>query len=353
MPAAGRLCTVDAPIGFLYDPAFLDHDTGEHVENGARMAATMSLLEESGLLARVRRVAAPAASDDDLALVHDRRYVEAVRRAAQAGGAWADPDTLITPRSFDVAARVVGGTLAALDAVLARDVESAFCLVRPPGHHATPVQAMGFCLFNHVAVAAAHARQRRGIERVAIVDIDVHHGNGTQDAFYGDPSVLYISTHEYPFYPGSGAATESGAGAGQGFTINVPLPAGCGDAAYARVFDEVVLPALRRFRPGLLLVSAGFDAHFADPLANERLSVDGYGALAGRLIAAARELCGGRLLLALEGGYDLVALPWCVRRTVELLLGGEPAPDPLGAVPARPASDLDGLIAEVRRIHAL
>ncbi|MHB8515926.1 MAG: histone deacetylase family protein [Dehalococcoidia bacterium] len=340
-------------VGYLYDPVFLDHDTGAHAENGARMTATMALLEESGLLTRVHRIGAAPATAGDLALVHDPRYVDAVRRAAAAGGGWADPDTLITPRSYDVAARVAGGTLAALDVVLARDVDAAFCLVRPPGHHAMPVQAMGFCLFNHVAIAAAHARQRCGIERVAIVDIDVHHGNGTQDAFYGDPSVLYISTHQYPFYPGTGAADETGASAGRGFNINVPLPAGCGDAAYARVFDEVVLPALRRFRPGLLLVSAGFDAHFADPLASECLSVDGYGALVAMLIAAARELCGGRLLIALEGGYDLVALPWCVRRTVELLLGDEPSPDPLGSVPSRPASDLDDVIAEVRRLHAL
>jgi acetoin utilization deacetylase AcuC-like enzyme len=346
---------VNAPaVGFVYDPIFLDHDTGTHVENGARMTATMELLESSGLLTRLQRIDARAATAAELELVHDPRYVAGVRRAAESGGGWVDPDTLITPRSFDVAAHVVGGTLNALDAVLAGDVGTAFCLVRPPGHHATPVQAMGFCLFNHVAIAAASARRTHGLDRVAIVDFDVHHGNGTQDAFYADASVLYISTHQYPFYPGSGTATEVGEGPGRGFNINIPLPAGCGDDAYAAVFDEIVVPALERFRPQLLLVSAGFDAHFADDLADERLSVDGYGGLVARLIEAANRLCDGRLLLALEGGYDLVALPWCVRRTLELLLGDAPTPDPLGLAPnARSASDIAALVDDVRRIHTL
>ena len=338
--------------GFVYDPIFLEHETGTHPENGSRMTATMALLEERGLLDRVERIPVRPATADELALVHDRRYIEAVRRAAEAGGGWVDPDTLITPRSYDVAAHVVGGVLNALAAVLDRRVDSAFCLVRPPGHHATPVQAMGFCLFNHVAIAAAYARQR-GLGRVAIVDIDVHHGNGTQDAFYVDPSVLYVSTHEYPFYPGPGALDEIGEGAGRGANINITLPPGCGDAVYRVAFDEIVLPALHRFRPEALLVSAGFDAHFADELADERLSVDGYGVLIGKLIEAAGELCDGRLLIALEGGYHLVALPWCIRRTIELLLGADATPDPLGAgATARSPAELEGLITRVRELHA-
>ncbi len=343
-----------APVAFLTDRIFLEHDTGSHPENARRMTATTDLLAASGILGRLRRIDARAATSDELALVHDARYVAALARAAAAGGGWADPDTRITSRSYDVAAHAVGGTLEALAAVLKGDAETAFCLVRPPGHHATPIQAMGFCLFNHIAIAAAAARRRHGVERVAVVDFDVHHGNGTQGAFYADPSVLYISTHQYPYYPGSGAATETGAGAGRGATINIPLPAGCGDDAYARVFDEIVAPALDRFQPGLMLVSAGFDAHFADELADERLSVDGYGALVARLIEAANRLCDGRLLLALEGGYDLVALPWCVRRTLELLLRDTPSPDPLG-LPAHAlaASELGPLIEEVRQRHAL
>jgi acetoin utilization deacetylase AcuC-like enzyme len=339
--------------GFVYDPLFLEHDTGAHPESASRMSWTTALLEESGLLDRVRRIPGRDAAPDELALAHDPRYVEAVARVARQGGGWVDPDTVITPRSYDVAARVVGSTLAATDAVLAREVGSAFCLVRPPGHHATPTQAMGFCLFNHVAIAAAYARSKHGLGRVAIVDIDVHHGNGTQDAFYGEPGVLYVSTHEYPFYPGTGAATELGEGEGRGTTLNIPMPHGCGDAQYRQAFEEVVLPALHRYRPEAIFVSAGFDAHYADELAGEQLSVDGYGVLVSMLIDAAGQLCDGRLLLALEGGYHPVALPWCVRRTIELLRGDEPAPDPLGPLPGGEPATFRTMLDHVRELHGL
>ncbi len=346
--------TVSAtPIGFVYDPIFLEHETGAHPENPDRMRATLALLGECGLLARLARIDARDATPDDLALVHDPRYVAAVHQAARDGGGWADPDTLITPRSYDVAARVVGGTMAAVDAVLAGDVASAFCLVRPPGHHATAVQAMGFCLFNHVAVAAQHARRRHNMERVAIVDFDVHHGNGTQDAFYADPGVLYVSTHEYPFYPGTGPATETGAGEGRGATINIPMPHRSGDAEHRRAFEEVVVPALRRFRPQLVLVSAGYDAHHADDIADQQLSVDGYGALVSMIKDAAAELCDGRVVFALEGGYHLVALPWCVRRTVELLLGEAPTRDPLGPAAPRTPPGFNEMLAQVKALHGL
>lgn len=340
-------------IGFVYNPIFLEHDTGTHPENASRMTATMALLEASGVLDNVRRIDARAATPEELALVHDARYVAAVREAADGGGGWADPDTLITPRSYDVAAMVVGGTLAALDAVMAGDVASAYCLVRPPGHHATPVQAMGFCLFNHVAVAAAYARARHNVARVAIVDFDVHHGNGTQDAFYGDPDVLYVSTHEYPFYPGTGTASEIGEGAGRGATVNIPMPHGSGDAEHLRAFEEIVAPVVRRFQPELILVSAGFDAHFADDIAMQQLSVDGYGALTSMVLGLAEELCGGRLVIAQEGGYHLVALPWCVRRTIEILLDEPQTPDPLGVIETRVPAGFDEMIADVQCLHAL
>jgi acetoin utilization deacetylase AcuC-like enzyme len=339
--------------GFVYDPIFLEHDMGSHPENGSRMTATMALLEECGLLAKLPRIPTRAASPQELALVHDARYVEAVRRAGEQGGGWVDPDTLITTRSYDVAAHVVGGTLNAVDAVLRRDVAAAYCLVRPPGHHATPVQAMGFCLFNHVAVAAAHARAAHGLERVAIVDFDVHHGNGTQDAFWDDGGVLYVSTHEYPFYPGTGAADETGAGEGAGRTINIPMPHGSGDAEHLRAFEELVAPSLYRYRPQLILVSAGFDAHYADEIAMQQLSVDGYGALTAIVKRAADELCGGRIVMAQEGGYHLVALPWCVRRSIELLRGDDPAADSLGPIETREPAGFDEMIARVKAIHGL
>jgi acetoin utilization deacetylase AcuC-like enzyme len=340
-------------IGFVYDPIFLEHETGEHPENPRRMLAAMALLEESGLIARLTRIGARDAMPGEIALAHDAQYVAAVQRAAREGGGWVDPDTLITPRSYDVAARVVGGILAALDAVMSHSLRSAFCLVRPPGHHATPVQAMGFCLFNHIAVGARYARTQHSLDRVAIVDFDVHHGNGTQDVFYADPSVLYISTHEYPFYPGTGAAREIGAGEGRGANINIPMPHGCGDAEYLRAFEEIVVPALYRFQPQLILISAGYDAHFADPIAKQQLSVDGYGALVSMTKAAAEQLCGGRIVAALEGGYDLVAMPWSVRRTIEILNDDPVTQDPLGVVANREPTEFRETLREVKALQRL
>jgi acetoin utilization deacetylase AcuC-like enzyme len=338
---------------FVYDPIFLEHDTGQHPENKDRMLATMALLEQAGLLDKLPRLDARDATPDELALVHDARYVEAVRRAAEQGGGWVDPDTLITPRSYDVAARVVGGTLAATDSVIAGAANNAFCLVRPPGHHATPTIAMGFCLFNHVAIAAEYARQRHGLERVAIIDYDVHHGNGTQEAFYNDGGVLYVSTHEYPFYPGTGAAHEIGDGPGLGANVNIPMPHSCGDDAYRRAFDEIVVPIVRRFRPQMILVSSGYDAHYADGLAGEDVSVDGYGALVSIILALAAELCDGRAVFALEGGYHMTALPWSIRRTIELLHGDAPTADPLGPIASHTPAGFDAMLSELRALHDL
>jgi acetoin utilization deacetylase AcuC-like enzyme len=233
------------------------------------------------------------------------------------------------------------------------DATSAFAAVRPPGHHARPQQAMGFCLLNNVALAVRHAQREHSVKRVAIIDIDVHHGNGTQDAFYDDPSVLYVSTHQYPFYPGTGRADELGAGEARGTNVNIPLPAGCGDVEYAATFDQIVEPVVRRYRPELLFVSLGFDAHHLDPLAMMELSVDGYGALMTRIRALAEELCGGRLIVSLEGGYDLDAIAWSTRRTVEVLLGDTPTPDPIGPAPSAHAPDSSGLTAELRSLHNL
>ncbi len=343
-----------ARVGLVYDPLYLEHDMPSHPENARRLRAIMSLLEETELLRRLHIVPARDATTDELEWVHGADHIAQVRAWAEQGRAWADPDTYICDRSFDAALRAAGGCLAATEAVLEGRVDSAFCLVRPPGHHATRGRAMGFCLFNNVAIAAEFARRRFGLTRVAIVDVDVHHGNGTQEAFYENAGVLYYSSHLYPFYPGSGHWREAGRGPGEGATVNVPLPGGCGDAEYRRVGAEVLAPLLRRFQPQLMLVSVGFDGHFADPLAGMSLSVAGYGEIAATVKELAAELCGGRLLLTLEGGYDPTALPWGVRTVFEVLLGEEPTPDPLERIDRRADTEaVDQVIAAVRELHGL
>ena len=340
------------PVGYVYDSIYLEHDVEGHPESSGRLQAIVSHLKSSGMFGRLEELPARDATEDDLRLVHSRELVEQVRAAA-GGSRWLDPDTYVVPRSFDVALRSAGGVLAAVDAVLDGDLSRAFSLVRPPGHHATPDRAMGFCLFNNVAIAAAHLLERRGLERVAIIDFDVHHGNGTQDAFYSNGRVLYFSTHQYPFYPGSGDWSEIGEGPGRGAIINVPYPPGCGDEALRAGYREVCVPAVKRFRPQFILVSAGFDAHFADPLAQLRVSTAGYYEIATLLRELADELCEGRIVFALEGGYDYTALGWSVQACFDALMGNVFASDPLGLGPSVRAPDVSALLARVREAHGL
>jgi acetoin utilization deacetylase AcuC-like enzyme len=341
-------------VGYVYDPLYLEHEYPGHPERPDRLRAIMQHLEESGTLAAMTPIEPRDATADDLTLVHDAALVE--RIAGLTPGArpvWLDADTYVSARSYDAALRAVGGVLSAVDSVMDKTLDSAFCLVRPPGHHATPSQAMGFCLFNNVAVAAAHLLERRGLERVAIIDFDVHHGNGTQDIFYRDGRVLYFSTHQYPHYPGTGHWTEIGEDAGRGAIINVPLPPGAGDREARMTYEQVCVPAVRRFRPQFLLVSAGFDAHFADPLANLLYSCRGYYEIATMLKQLADELCEGRIVYALEGGYDLQAISWSAQACIDSLIGRELAEDPLGPGPAVRGPEIDDLVAEARRLHGI
>jgi acetoin utilization deacetylase AcuC-like enzyme len=343
-------------VALYYDPLFLEHDTMDHPERAARVSTCLQLLDSSGLLARLERPPCEDATDEEIGLVHTKELIELVKQAALAGPVLLDPDTVVNTRSYAAAARAAGAVIGATKAVVAGEYEAAFCLTRPPGHHARPRQAMGFCLFNSVAIAAAYAREVLGLERVAIIDPDLHHGNGTQDAFDADPSVLYVSTHQYPFYPGTGDWHEHGSGAGTGYTLNLPMPSGCGDFEYATVIEEVIAPKLRQFQPQLILVTAGYDAHFADTISGAamRLSCAGYVSIVAKLQALAAELCGGKLVLALEGGYNLQALSWSVRNSIEVLLGEVATADPLGLPPARhPRPDLRELIASVKGLHGL
>jgi acetoin utilization deacetylase AcuC-like enzyme len=303
----------------VWSSAYTRHDTGAHPESPERVRALERALRAAGMFDdRLVLDPVPAALESVLA-VHTPSVVDLIQRAAHQGGAWLDPDTFVSADSYEVALLAAGGACRAVDAVLNAEASRAFALVRPPGHHAEPDAPMGFCLFNNAAVAAEHALGTHGLERVAIVDWDVHHGNGTQAAFWSDPRVLFISLHQYPFYPGTGSGAERGAGAGEGYTLNLPLVAGGGDEVYTTAFKDAVLPALRAFAPELLLVSAGFDAHASDPLAMMRMSTEGYAQLASMLHGVAQETCAGRLVLVLEGGYNLRALGDSVVATLHAL----------------------------------
>ena len=255
--------------------------------------------------------------------LHDPGYIQRVQAACRAGSSWIDtPDSAICPSSYDVALLAVGGVLAAVDAVMENRVENAFCAVRPPGHHAEPGRSMGFCLFNHVAIGAEYALAHHGLDRVAIVDFDVHHGNGTQHLFESRRDVLFISLHQDPatLYPGSGFAREIGHGDGEGYTVNLPVAPGSGDDDYQRLFEDSVLPRLNRFEPGMLLVSAGFDAAREDPLAQVGLTPVAYAWMTHQLRSVARRHSGGRLVSVLEGGYDLASLADCVVTHLKALI---------------------------------
>lgn len=298
----------DARTAIIWSDIYQDHDTGSHPESPERIAAIGRALRTAGMFDD-RAVLTPRPAERDAILtVHTPRVVELVQRTARQGGGWLDPDTYVSADSYEVALLAAGGACQAVDTVMSGVAQRAFAFVRPPGHHAEPDRAMGFCLFNTIAIAAEHALSAHRLKRVAIVDWDVHHGNGTQAAFWERPDVLFISLHQYPFYPGAGSAAERGAGAGDGYTINVPLPAGSNDEVYRTQMTDIVIPALHAYAPDLLLVSAGFDAHANDPLAMMRVTTDAFAGWAGLLRDAANELCDGRIALVLEGGYNLRAL---------------------------------------------
>lgn len=337
-------------IGYVYDPIFLEHDTGDHPENGTRLVAVRRQLEASGLLSLLVHLTATQASVSDVQRVHAPSMMQRVLAAAQSG-VYLDPDTPLCARSYDVALYAAGAAIECARAVLRRQVRAAFALVRPPGHHALPKRSMGFCLFNNLAVAASWLLDDGAVSRVAIIDFDVHHGNGTAAAFEGDPRVLYVSTHQYPFYPGSGHWRDTGLGSSGGQQVNLSLPAGTGDGGYRYAWRRVVEPCVRAFQPEMVLVSAGYDGHWADPLASMQLTVSGFWALAQSLAGLADELCEGRLVLCLEGGYHLGALAQGVAATFAALLG-RPWQDTLGAAP-HPEPDVRPLIDQIARYHNL
>ncbi len=338
-------------VGLLYSDAFLEHDTGNHPESPRRLRAIMAQLERSGLLSRLERLEPRPATERELTLVHNEALIYAVRGMSAVGGGALGFDTVLSAGSYHAALLAAGGTTDLVRRVAAGELDRGFALVRPPGHHATRHNAMGFCLFNNIAVAAAVALRESPVRRIAIVDFDVHHGNGTQEAFESNSRVLYVSTHQSPLYPGTGGIDERGIASGNGTTINIPLPPGVGDQGWRRVCEQLVLPALERFGADLLLVSAGYDIHWTDPLAELDVSVSGIAWLVAELMGYAERRCHGHAVVVLEGGYQLDALAHGVCATIAAMLG-EPYPDVLGASPRREAP-VDGLIQRVAQAHHL
>ncbi len=316
-------------VGCFDSPVFREHDAGPgHPERPQRVDAVRRGIERSGLGGRLEWPLVRSATAVELLRVHAEEHVRAVE-ATEGRTVPFDADTQAGPRTYAAALHAAGAVVDATTRVLEGRLDRAFCLSRPPGHHAESDRVMGFCYFNNVAVAAAEALAR-GVARVLIVDFDVHHGNGTQEIFYTDPRVLYVSSHQFPFYPGTGLQLEQGSGPGRGYTTNLPMPAGSTDADYLMVYREIVLPLARAFDPELVLVSAGFDAFGGDPLAGMQLTADGYGALAGICLEAAAGAANGRAVLALEGGYDLDGLASSGAAVTRVLLGETP-PDPGGS----------------------
>lgn len=339
-PPAERL-----PTALVYDLAFLQHlvpdGFPEVPERLSRSIAIIDALIEQGTLPaeHIVRLAPRPATHDEITAVHDGRYVERLRRAVDAlierNGPDADPqrfanEVYISPGSYRAATLAAGAPLVALDAIGEGRARNGYALVRPPGHHATGTTGMGFCIFNNVAVAARYAQRRWGWQRVLIVDYDVHHGNGTQDMFYEDGDVLYFSTHQFPLYPGTGASTERGVGPGLGATVNIPLPADSGWSVYDPIFRQVLWPAADRFKPDVVLLSAGFDAHWRDPLAEMRLSTADYSDLTLEVAEIADRYCQGRLVAVQEGGYDLDAVSQCAATVLFALTGSDAIVDNLG-----------------------
>ncbi|MBI5815452.1 MAG: histone deacetylase [Nitrospinae bacterium] len=307
-----------------YDPIFLAHDTGNHPENHHRLEAIVKKLKSSSFHSRLEWVKPEPATPTQVEIVHSPHYVRWLEERILLGAHYLDADTVVCHESWEAALTAAGELIGAARAVAEGKYKNAFCAVRPPGHHAEAGRAMGFCLINNVAVGARTVQREMGLDKVAVIDFDVHHGNGTQHIFYDDPSVFYVSTHLWPHYPGTGSEDETGEGAGKGTTLNIPMTQGDGDEAFAEKFDKVIVPAVLKFRPEMIFISAGFDGHKNDPLGGLALTEAGFAAITRKIAQLADDLGHGRVVSALEGGYDLPALAASVGAHVgELVKAGK------------------------------
>lgn len=309
------------PVSLIYDAAYLRHNTGAHPENARRLEAVLAAFnEDPELVKRLQRIKPAPASKADIARCHDEGMIEEIRAMVQEGASFLDADTRISRESFDVAVLAAGAAIAAVDAVMKEEGGRAFSLIRPPGHHATRERAMGFCLFNNAAIAARYAQAKHAVGNVLIIDWDVHHGNGTQEIFWTDPSVFYFSTHQYPYYPGTGSRGERGAGKGEGFTLNIPLRAGTPSRDHRQAFAEALNEIEARFHPDLVIISAGFDSRRGDPLGGLMLEDEDFAEMTKDVLRLADKHASGRVIGLLEGGYNLDLLGGSVKSHVEALL---------------------------------
>jgi acetoin utilization deacetylase AcuC-like enzyme len=342
--------------GYLYDSLYLQHFLPGHVEGPERLVEINRALTETGMRDRLVTLTPQPVSIERLSRVHHPRHIDRVRSVAACGGGGLmglGDETYLVPRSYEAALLAAGAVVSGVEAVLRGEVKTAFALVRPPGHHAFADHGEGFCLFNNIAIAAATARAEFGIDRVLIVDFDVHHGNGTNSIFYRDPSVLFFSTQQWGIYPGTGWWDEIGEGAGVGYSVNVPLLPGWGDEAMRLVFDDLLVPLARRFQPQLILVSAGYDPSWTDRLGSMLVTTHGFFNLTRTLVQLSDELCGGKLVLTLEGGYGLDGLAYGVVASLAAMLGDETVADPIGPgrYPEKPFDDQ--YLDQLRALHGL
>lgn len=311
--------------GIIQDDLFLEHDTGTfHPERKERLISIHEGLQSYPRSSQLVRFKPRMASAEELQLIHTAAHIRRIQQTSGRPSVQLDPDTVAGSKSYEVARYAAGSLLQLIDALFEGEIQNGFAFVRPPGHHAEPDRAMGFCLFNNAAIGAAYALTKYKLPRVLVVDFDVHHGNGTQKAFYSRNDVLYISTHQWPLYPGTGDFPELGEGAGRGFTVNFPLPSGSDDATYQLLFERILVPIGRHYRPDLLLVSAGYDAYVEDPLAGMEVTPEGFGCISQSLVTLAGEVCQGKVVFLLEGGYHLRGLQKSVLRSLDVLTGHSP-----------------------------
>jgi acetoin utilization deacetylase AcuC-like enzyme len=344
------------PTAYLYDPIYLQHSQPGHIEGPERLEHIQRALDVTRLRERLIELTPQPIAPERLARVHHAAYVTRVKQDAEQGGGGLmrrGDETYVAPRSYEAALSAASAVVTGVEAVLRGDVTNAFAIVRPPGHHAFADHGEGFCLFNNVAIAAQTARAEFNVERVLIVDFDAHHGNGTNAIFDDDPNVLFFSTHQWGIYPGTGHWSEIGNGAGAGYSVNVPVQPGWGDAALIEIFDRLLDPIARRFQPQLILVSAGYDSHWGDRLCGLLMTDRGFFDLTRRLVTLSNELCDGKLVLTLEGGYGLAGLAYGVVASLAALLGDQAFDDPIGPPPRAPRDIEAGYLDRLRALHSL